>query len=128
MKKKRLKLVLFAALALFSAIGGWLFSQSLPILHPEEGRNVAHAAPGYEEGCAICHLSPIPYTNCTDSGCHTAPSATIGNNIYLKHHEVADGCDVCHAAVPNDARYVIIPDSGHEFCKTCHSQMTHEQS
>ena len=127
MNKRRWMLVMFALLAMGGAVGGWWFSQSLP-LHPDVGANIAHAAPGEIDGCALCHLSPIPYTNCLDSGCHDTPSSTVGNNVYLRHHEIADGCDVCHAAVPNDARYVVVPESGHNFCSTCHSPMGHEQS
>ena len=133
MNKRRLILVMFALLALVGGISGWWFSQSLPILHPEEGIMVAHAAPGELEGCAVCHQSAIPYTNCSDSGCHPAPSTTIGNNVYISHHEPtvpADSCEACHenATYPDDARYVIVPAANHGFCgSTCHNQMIHEQ-
>jgi len=122
MNKKRLMLVMFALLALGGAVGGWWFSQPFPLLHPEEGSNIAHAAPGEVEGCAVCHLSAIPYTNCSD--CHDAPSSTVGNNVYLKHHINPDGCEVCHEnpAEPDDARYVLIPESSHAFCLSCHNK------
>ena len=129
MNKRRLILVMFALLALGGGISGWWFSQSLPLLHPEESTNVAHAAPGVFEGCTICHQDPISYTSCSDSGCHDAPSSVVGNGVYLKHHVDAEGCDLCHEnlSYPGDARYVVVPESGHNFCASCHNQMGHEQ-
>lgn len=128
MNKKGTVIVLIAILALVGGISSWWISQNLPLAHPEEGKNVAHAAIGDTDGCAECHLSPIAYTDCSDSGCHDAPDTIVGNNIFLKHHEEPDGCEVCHAAVPDDARYVVVPTSGHNFCSSCHSNMQHDQS
>ena len=123
--RRRAIMIAFALLALGGAIGGWWFSLPTPLVHPSLGIPVAHAQIGEDTGCAECHLAAIPFTNCMD--CHDAPATTVGNNIYLVHHQGTADCETCHAvaAYPNDARYVQIPSLTHGFCNTCHG-MHHE--
>lgn len=134
MNKRRLILMLCAFLAIGGAIGGWWFSQSVPLLHPEgvPATNVAHAAEGLADGCAKCHTEALPFSNCLDTGCHDSLVTLVGtnSNVYLAHHDVVvtDDCGECHAnaSYPGDARYVAIPATNHGFCSSCHNMMQHE--
>lgn len=126
-------LVLFALFAIGGAVGGWWFSQSVPLLHPEGiPTNVAHAAGGLADGCVKCHTAALPFSNCLDAGCHDSLETAVGtnSNVYLAHHDVTatDSCIDCHQdpSYENDARYVAIPETNHGFCSSCHNMMQHQ--
>jgi len=124
LRKRRLLIVVIAAVVMGGVvIGGWWISRPPEFVHPDIGVQVAHAAPG-TTGCAACHVDPIPFTNCTDTGCHAdVPIYITDTNIYIAHHDEPGApldCADCHETVANDARYVEVPTPGHSFCGTCH--------
>jgi hypothetical protein len=143
MSFRRRVLLLALAIAIAAAVSAWLWlrpytpDQDGDIGHQIGGVAVTHAAIGDEKGCATCHAEAIPYTTCSDAGCHDplaspyqiTPTTMV---INFPHHDTENSvgapsnCQDCHAAVANDARSINIPSASHSvFCGGCHG-MTHD--
>ena len=91
------------------------------------------AAPGLEEGCGNYHTSSIICDDCTQ--CYI-PNTTyyLGRVISMDHQDLSlgfvippatttlDSCDVTECHNTNDARFVTLTNSSHEYCErdSCH--------
>ncbi|MBI4285824.1 MAG: c-type cytochrome [Chloroflexi bacterium] len=133
-KKGRLiGIVSFAVVVGGGAVGWWWLNLPGPIDHPQAAR-FAHAATGAKSACESCHVTAIPFTNCSD--CHATPPVNVTNpagtiTVQIAHHKPGGAggiaCGDCHAVTPNDARYIKVPTADHNFCGTCHTR-THSSA
>ncbi len=80
-------------------------------------------AEAVEGRCTSCHNAPIS-RDCID--CHTELPLYI-DNVFFPHHNITQpagdiGCSDsrCHDAHPDDVRFVVKPDPGHNYCSNCH--------
>ena len=118
----------------FTAISFLVIALAVMILVSTQSNSfIAHAVPGSEEVCSICHQNPIICDDCTECHIPTITYLLTDSDLYQAHHDllsqaiippattVLESCidAECHNA--SDARYIAIIDQNHTYCRTCHS-------